>query len=147
MSLNLGFEWKSTQTETKKRNMYREVSLNDFKEVKDITLIAKDNYSDIFKLCYTKHSLDRCLEQVDRNCTLDRVEELIQSKGDDLLASPLSSEYTLLSEDKKLAVVIVMERIEGFPSIIVKTVIRKVVVRNGIERELIVHVNNRSAVI
>lgn len=133
-------------------------SLRDFKEVKDLYLEEKltqdeineglEPYGDLFKIAITKHAYQRMNEEIDRFCDWDDVEGLILSKSTELINAPQNEDLVLLREDFKLAVCCIIKNIEGFPTIVIKTVIRKVFFdNNGNEMEKNVFINkNKSKV-
>jgi len=120
--------------------------LKDFKEVKDLYLEevlteeemeeGLEPMEEFFKVCVTKHAYERMNAEFSRNCEYQLVEDLLLSKANEIMSLSMNEDFVILSDDKKLAVVGLMERIEGETAIILKTVIRKVYMdSNGNEIE------------
>ena len=74
-------------------------------------------------------------EEIDRFCDWEDVEALLIDKATQIINAPQKEEFILLKDDSKLAVVCIIKNIEGFSTIVLKTVIRKVFFDNGNEKE------------
>lgn len=127
-------------------------SLRDFREIKDVYLEEKltqedineglEPYGDLFKVAITNHAYQRMNEEIDRFCDWEDVESLLLEKSTEIINASQKEEFILLRDDLKLAVVCIVKNIEGFSTIVLKTVIRKVFFdNNGDEKEKIVFVN------
>lgn len=150
--------WKERKEEVKKEIVV-DLDLSDFREVKDLYLSDKLNkfekkegkkdLSDLYKICFTNHAYHRCFEEQDRNCTYEKIEELLLLKSKKIVRLALADkeeEFAVVSDDAKLALFCVKTVINGYPSIILKTVVRKVFyTKDGVECEEDVKVkrNNR----
>ena len=123
----------------------QEILFEDFISVKDIILEEKlskeeleeglEPFESFFKVCLTKHSYKRMYEEQNRYAPYEMVEDLIISKSNEIINTPLNEEFILLSSDKKLAVPCIINKVQGEYAIIIKTVIRKVYYKDGIEYE------------
>lgn len=127
-------------------------SLRDFREIKDVYLEEKltqedineglEAYGELFKIAITNHAYQRMNEEIDRFCDWEDVEALLLDKATQIINAPQKEEFILLRDDLKLAVVCIIKNIEGFSTIVLKTVIRKVFFdNNGNEKEKIVFVD------
>lgn len=125
------------------KNLYE---LKDFKEVKSVYLtetLSKEDLeeglepiSEFCHVCITKHAWERMNSYENRFCEYEWVENLILSKSTEILNLPMNEDFILLSKDSKLAVVGVLNLINGELSIIIKTVIRKIFIdKDGNEIE------------
>lgn len=122
-----------------------EILFEDFREVKDIVLKEKLSEEEIeegleplesfFKVCITGHAFNRMYGEQERYAPYELVEDLIVSKATEIINTSTNEEFILLSSDKKLAVPCIIQKIEGEYAIIIKTVIRKVYYKDGIECE------------
>lgn len=121
------------------------VILKDFKEIKEVYLEEKlsedeigeglEPISEIFKVAITNHAWKRINEDFERFCDWDDIEDLILSKSTELINAPHNEDLLLLRNDCKLAIPCIINKIEGFYTIILKSVIRNVYFDNGIEKE------------
>ena len=99
-------------------------------------------YGELFKIAITNHAYQRMNEEIDRFCDWVDVESLLLEKSTEIINAPQKEEFILLRNDLKLAVVCIIKNIEGFSTIVLKTVIRKVFFdNNGNEKEKIVFVD------
>ena len=121
-------------------------SLRDFREIKDVYLEEKltqeeideglEPYGDLFKVAITNHSYQRMNEEIDRFCDWEDIEDLLLEKSTQIINASQKEEFILLRDDLRLAIVCIIENIEGFSTIVLKTVIRKVFFDdNGNEKE------------
>lgn len=122
------------------------LELKDFREIKDVYLEEKltqeeiseglEAYGDLFKVGITNHAYQRMNEEIDRYCDWEDIESLLLEKSTQIINASQNEEFVLLRNDFKLAVVCIINNIEGFSTIAVKTVIRKVFFDdNGNEKE------------
>lgn len=122
-----------------------EILFEDFISVKDIILTEKLSEEEIeegleplesfFKVCLTKHSYERMYGEQNRFAPYELVEDLIISKSNEIINTSLNEEFILLSNDRKLAIPCIINKVQGEYAIIIKTVIRKVYYKDGIEYE------------
>ena len=133
------------------------LELRDFFEVRDLLLEEKLTIEEIneglepmqefIKVCISRHAYERMYDQFDRFCEYSEVEDLIISKATEILNTSLNEDFVLLREDFKLAVVCFITNIEGNLSLVIKTVIRKVYVENGVEKEKRVWIRKNSKIL
>lgn len=131
-------------------NIKNEYYFEDFKEVKFLELrekLTKDELeegltpiSEIFRVCITQHAYYRMYGEWDRYCEYDWVENLFIEKSTAIINCPNNEEAILISNDKKIAIVFQITRIQGELSIVIISVIRNVIMGDNGEREL----DNRS---
>lgn len=118
----------------------------DFKSVKFISLKEKltadelaeglEPMDEIFRVCISKHAYKRMYDEQSRYCEYEWVENLLNDKATAILNSPMNEEILVLSDDRKMAIVINLTKIQGELSIILISVIRNVIYKNGLEIEL-----------
>ena len=128
------------------RNRDNNVLFCDFKEVKLVLLEEKlskeeieeglEPISEMFKVCITSHAFNRMYKEQNRFCDYEWVESLLVQKSTSLLNCQMNEDILLLSDDKKMAVVLQLTNIEGELAIVLVTVIRNVIYKNGQEIEL-----------
>ena len=113
------------------------ISLKDFRLVKDVYLKEKltqeelaegqeEPFEDLFKVCFTGHAYKRINDEQDRFCSEEDILSLIISKTNQVINVPQNEDFILLRDDEKLAIVALVSNCDGYPAIIIKTVIRKV---------------------
>lgn len=124
-----------------------EYFFEDFREVNFLELtekLTKDEIeeglipiSEIFRVCVTNHAYRRMYGDRERYCEYEWVENLFISKGTAILNSPMNEDIVLISDDKKIAIVFQLTKVQGELSIVIISVIRNVIIDNfGREKEL-----------
>lgn len=135
----------------------KNLELRDFYEVRDLFLEEKLTQTEIeeglepiqefIKVCITTHAHKRMYEEFERFCEYSEVEDLIISKATGILNTSFNEDFVLLRGDYKLAVVGFLTKIEGQISLVIKTVIRRIYVENGIEKERRVWIRKGSKIL
>ncbi|CCL32496.1 TPA: hypothetical protein KOR49_002422 [Clostridioides difficile] len=107
--------------------------LDEFYEVKNVLLkehledVGQEDIeplSQVFKVCLTHHANKRMIE---RYIDWNEVENLLKSKSNKILDTSIGEEFIVLNDNKELAIVCVLEKIEKKYSIVIKTVIKKMI--------------------
>lgn len=118
---------------------FREVKFLELKEIltEDEIEDGLEPISEIFRVCITHHAHKRMYSQRERYCEYEWVENLFISKATAILNSPMNEEILLISDDKKIAIVFQLTKVQGELSIVMISVIRNVIIDdNGTEKEL-----------
>lgn len=108
----------------------------DFKEVKEV--IIRDEFDEevVVKVCVTNHAYDRMYNTYGRQCEWEDVEDLILEKGCKLFDVKNREEFALVNAKRTLALICRLYLYkEGEVVLVLKTVIRKVTMNNGVEVE------------
>lgn len=110
----------------------------DFKEVKEVTI--REEYEGeveevVVKVCITKHAYDRMYNTFGRQCEWEDVEDLILEKGSAIFDVKNREEFALVNASRTLALICRLYLYKGEVVLVLKTVIRKVTLDNGIEVE------------
>lgn len=124
-----------------------EFLFEDFREVKFLELneiLTEDEVEDglepiseIFRVCITNHAYRRMYGERERFCEYEWVENLFISKSTAILNAPMNEDIVLISDDKKIAIVFQLTKVQGELSIVMISVIRNVIIdNNGKEKEL-----------
>lgn len=108
----------------------------DFKEVREVcfteTLSGEETLEGLVPETYffiigiTDHSIKRMFD--DRDVEWEEVEDLVLEKGNKILMVRNQEKFIVMRSDEKLALVFEMFQQDGYPILILKTVIKKVFV-------------------
>ncbi|MBP1308926.1 hypothetical protein JOD82_001946 [Paenibacillus sp. 1182] len=129
----------------------------DFREVRELIIKEKLSEEELMegleeeemfvKVCLTKHAHYRMNNNFGRQCDWEEIEDLILEKGHLLFDLKTDEEFALKNSDKTLVLICKLHPYNGDLVLILESVIRKVIMIEGMEFKKIVPIPKDTKVV